>query len=489
MDSATTNEHPRLLLIEDDEIFVAMTRLILTERGFADHRTLIAGSIADATPLLRAGDVDLILADLSLPDAYGLEVVRECRDLAPGVPIIVLTACRDVELALSALEKGAQDYLIKGEFNDEDLLRAIRYAFARSHAAAELRSTLHALEESNRQLEESNDQLEQYATIASHDLRAPVRTARVLAGRMMASPELASDAPSVQLGLALDGCLSRLETMLEGLLDYAQARDLSSSGDYRDETVQSLVDEILVDMDADLREADADVQVFGGDISLRAHPVLIRSLIHNVVRNSVKYRSDRPLRIVISTEPAEAGKVRVKVADNGIGIDEKYRTRVFGMFERLSGHSDGIGLGLSLCHRIVSLHGGRIWIDDGLDGVGIAMCFTLPVTPVTRDASMSPRVRRALDEMWPGVHEASRVHLSHIEALLLADGDATPAQHLAACSAAHRLNGGLGMFGRHEASAVAAEIESLLTMDLTTSRPELRTLVDRLDALLGMTTY
>ena len=382
MDSATlTTEHPRLLLIEDDEIFVELTRLILTERGFTDHRTLVAGSIADATLLLRTTEVDLILADLSLPDAYGLEVVRQCRDSAPGVPIIVLTANRDVELALEALENGAQDYLTKGEFNDEDLLRAIRYAFARSHAAAKLQATLHALEESNRQLEESNSQLEQYATIASHDLRSPVRTARVLAGRMMASPNLRADPPSVELGAALDGCLSRLETMLEGLLDYAQARDLSSTGEYRDETVSALANEILADMDADLREAGAQIRVLGGGISLRAHPVLVRSLLHNVVRNALKYRSDRPLRVVISTQPDEVGRVLVKVQDNGIGIDPRFRTRVFGMFERLSSHNEGIGLGLSLCHRIVSLHGGRIWIDDGLDGEGIAMCFTLPTTP------------------------------------------------------------------------------------------------------------
>lgn len=380
MDSATV-EHPRVLLIEDDEIFVELTRLILIERGFADHRTLVAGSIADATPLLHEGDVDLILADLSLPDAYGLEVVRQCRDLAPGVPIIVLTACRDVELALDALEKGAQDYLIKGEFNDEDLLRAIRYAFARSRAAAELRATLRALEESNRQLAESNSQLEQYATIASHDLRAPVRTARVLAGRMMASAELPADPRSAELGVALDGCLSRLETMLEGLLDYAQARDLSSSGDYRDETLQSLADEVLVDLEADLVEAGAEVRVVGGGISLRAHPVLARSLLHNLVGNSLKYRSGLPLRIVISTERGEAGSVLVKVTDNGIGIEPKFRTRVFGMFERLDSRNEGIGLGLSLCHRIVSLHGGRIWIDDGIDGAGVAMCFTLPTSP------------------------------------------------------------------------------------------------------------
>ena len=382
MDSATiTIEHPKLLLIEDDEIFVDLTRVILTERGISDERTLVAGSIADAVLLLRTSQVELILADLSLPDAYGLEVVRQCRSFAPEVPIIVLTACRDVELALEALEEGAQDYLVKGEFTDEDLLRAIRYAFARSHVAAELRATLHALEESNRRLEESNSQLEQYATIASHDLRAPVRTARVLAGKMMASPDLQLDPQSLQLGTAIDGCLSRLETMLGGLLDYAQARDLSSSGEFRDEALSTLIDEIRADMDADLRDAGAQIRVTGGEVSLRTHPVLVRSLLHNLVHNAVKYRSERPLRVVISALPDDADTVLVKVADNGIGIEPKFRTRVFGMFERLSSHSEGIGLGLSLCHRIVSLHGGRIWIDDGLDGEGISICFTLPTTP------------------------------------------------------------------------------------------------------------
>src|ERR1700687_2313292 len=124
VDPGRTDETPRLLLIEDDEIFVELTRLILAERGYPDHRTLVAGSITEASLLLCSDPVELILADLSLPDADGLEVVRRCREVAPDVPIIVLTSCRRVELALDALAKGAQDYLIKGEFDDEDLMRA-----------------------------------------------------------------------------------------------------------------------------------------------------------------------------------------------------------------------------------------------------------------------------------------------------------------------------------------------------------------------------
>ena len=107
-----------------------------------------------------------------------------------------------------------------------------------------------------------------------------------------------------------------------------------------------------------------------------------------------------------------------------------------------------------------------------------------------RDDSMSPNVRRALDEMWPSVHEAARAHLARIEEFVLAGTASTTAQHLAARSAAHRLSGSLGMFGRHDASSVSAAIEALLTKkDAVATGAELRILVDRLDGLLGTATH
>ncbi|HUP72005.1 MAG TPA: Hpt domain-containing protein [Acidimicrobiales bacterium] len=98
--------------------------------------------------------------------------------------------------------------------------------------------------------------------------------------------------------------------------------------------------------------------------------------------------------------------------------------------------------------------------------------------------SMSAAVRRALDERWPRVCEASRSHLAAIEAFMLAGIAATTAQREAACSAAHKLSGSLGMFGRGDASAVAAAIEELLANDDNIS--ELRPLVDRLDTLIRL---
>ncbi len=379
-------EDARILFIEDDDLCVDLTRSILVDRGFAYELTLIAGSMAEASTLLGEGAIDLVLADLTLPDAYGLDVVRRCHALAPNVPIIVLTGCSDIELALEALTIGAEDYLIKSEFDDEKLMRAIRYSLARSQAQRQLRATLNELEESNLKLEQSNSQLEQCASIASHDLRSPVRTARVLAGRMIASQATRVDPVTATLGEALEGCLSRIEMMLEGLFEYAQVRDLSNSGEFRDEDIAEVANVVLADLEADLLACDATVEVVGHEF-VHVHPVLLRSVLMNIVCNSVKYRSEHPLRMVISSERLDDEMVLLRMSDNGIGIEPRFRTRVFAMFERLAKSGEGIGLGLTLCHRAVSLHGGRIWIEDGLDGGGTTMCFTLPAAT---DSEIAP---------------------------------------------------------------------------------------------------
>ena len=96
---------------------------------------------------------------------------------------------------------------------------------------------------------------------------------------------------------------------------------------------------------------------------------------------------------------------------------------------------------------------------------------------------MSAAVRRALDERWPHVYVVSRSHFAVIETFMLAGIAATTAQREAASSAAHKLSGSLGMFGRHDASSVAAAIEELLSID--DNFIELRPLVDRLDGLIG----
>jgi HPt (histidine-containing phosphotransfer) domain-containing protein len=99
---------------------------------------------------------------------------------------------------------------------------------------------------------------------------------------------------------------------------------------------------------------------------------------------------------------------------------------------------------------------------------------------------MSANVRRALDERWPRVRDGAQTQLKIMEEFARSGEGPTAAECQAACSAAHKLSGSLGMFGRRDASAVAAAIEEVLSNDLTpATRRELRILVDRLDDMIG----
>lgn len=99
---------------------------------------------------------------------------------------------------------------------------------------------------------------------------------------------------------------------------------------------------------------------------------------------------------------------------------------------------------------------------------------------------MSAKVRRALDEQWPRVREGARTQLKIMEEFARSGDGGTAAECKAACGAAHKLSGSLGMFGRRDASAVAAAIEELLSKGLTpATRRELRILVERLDEMIG----
>ncbi|HEX7706585.1 MAG TPA: EAL domain-containing protein [Thermoanaerobaculia bacterium] len=121
----------RLLLVEDDSSAAAFLRSM-----FKDVRTPITEFVhfeqmSTAEQYLAEHSVDLILLDLGLPDAQGLEAVRRARAAAPRTPLVVLTGCDDDVVAVQALQEGAQDYLIKGQIEPRGVLRALRYAVER----------------------------------------------------------------------------------------------------------------------------------------------------------------------------------------------------------------------------------------------------------------------------------------------------------------------------------------------------------------------
>lgn len=131
-----------VLLVEDNEGDARLIRELLGGAGAADClqlRPVIR--LADALAELQHGDVDLVLLDPQLPDSHGLGSVQTLQQAAANVPLIVMTEAEDADLASTALQMGAQDYLVKGDLSPDLLFRAIRYAIERHALVIELEAT------------------------------------------------------------------------------------------------------------------------------------------------------------------------------------------------------------------------------------------------------------------------------------------------------------------------------------------------------------
>lgn len=135
-----------VLLIEDSLADARLVQLDLEGSGDGNFKIRRAERLEDALRMIKEGGIDIVLADLNLPDSKGLNSFRKLREVAPNLPIILLTGDSDENLAVQMVKEGAEDYIVKGEVKGKYLSRAILYAVER-------RSMREKLEEQNRKLE------------------------------------------------------------------------------------------------------------------------------------------------------------------------------------------------------------------------------------------------------------------------------------------------------------------------------------------------
>src|SRR5271163_1028131 len=120
-----------LLLVEDNPGDARLIREMFNEQGATDTELMRVGNMSEAEKCLAEHPVDIILLDLGLPDAQGLDAVRRTHAARPRIPLVVLTGLDDESLGAQALQEGAEDYLVKGQITTLRLMRALRYAIER----------------------------------------------------------------------------------------------------------------------------------------------------------------------------------------------------------------------------------------------------------------------------------------------------------------------------------------------------------------------
>ncbi|MDA3889275.1 MAG: ATP-binding protein [Allgaiera sp.] len=351
-----------VLLIDDDAGDRKLVRRLIGSCS-AEARVTEAASVDEAL-VADQDQPDAIFLDHLLPGRTGLDCIEDLRARWPWSAIFIMTGQGDEVLAKSAIQAGATDYIPKNALSHNAVGRMLQNGV---RAARE-----------RWKLEEQRRDLTLFSEVLVHDFKAPIRAASFLSDQIFEDFE-AGDAQEAREGLRLLGKAAR--QMMDTVTSLEQHIRLDREVEHIPVGVAEILDSALTAIDDEIRRS-------GAQIEIHAHPALrevtcnapqIAQVVQNLVANAIKYRGTAIPEIRIDVTDQDGTSVLFELRDNGIGIAEEFRERVFEPFKRLPGRSEvqGTGLGLATCKKFVVRHGGRIWCDAAEDG-GSVFRFTLP---------------------------------------------------------------------------------------------------------------
>ncbi len=440
----------RVLLVEDSGVYAESIRLLFLDAANLDVKLSHVERLADV-PTDPQSSPDIILLDLSLPDAQGLDTIRGVQLRLPGTPIVVLTSDSSERLALEVVRNGAQDYLVKGRFDLDTLIRTMRYAIERVQGEQLKRQLLQA---------------DRLAAIG-----------RLAAG---VAHEISNPATFVQAGVGLLRTqLERIDAALSQLADEAnwpsgkpqsaelalmQALSALSEAQYLTEQNASGVDRICAvvqdlrgysrldpgkvtlvdpnDVATDICRLVSNVVRHKAQLVKDLRPVppvalprgRLDQILTNLLVNAAQAIPDEPPQhhqVTVSTR-SERDMVIIVVEDTGVGMSPEQAKRIFEPFFTTKARGAGLGLGLSICREIARAHQGDVTCTSE-PGRGSRFEVRLPVaserevrapTPVPpplTPPSVRPRVLLVDDE--PNIREVYSLLLSdELEVFAAANG-------------------------------------------------------------------
>lgn len=403
----------RILLIEDNPAEVRLVQIALAETASGQFEPAHADTLAGGLQRLQQDACDAILLDLSLPDSAGLDTLRQVIRAKPDVPIVVLSGLHDVEVALEAVQSGAQDYLVKGRSDGELIARAVRYAIQRKQAELELRRARDELErrvaERTADLTAANEQLrreiEQRRQAEDRERQRLLEIAHV--SRLSTMGELATEIaheinqPLTAIAAYSDACAGLLRagswrqedlaTALENIS--AQARRAGEvirrvrSYVRKEESrrapadINEIVREVvhLARTEARWRNVAIQLDLAPALPPLLADRILIEQVILNLVRNAIEAMdamAENGRTVTIQTAAGADATIEIVVRDTGPGLSPEIAGQIFAPF--FTTKPQGMGMGLSISQSIVQAHGGCLRAGPN-HPCGSVFRFSLPV--------------------------------------------------------------------------------------------------------------
>jgi signal transduction histidine kinase len=417
-----------VLVVEDNP---GDARLIREELRGAEHggaaptafSIVCADRLAAGLERLAADKIDVVLLDLSLPDAHGLDTLSRLREAAPTTPVLVLTGFDDQELAARAVREGAQDYLVKDQVQGEVLGRTIRYAIERGRLLASERVAREEAEAARQHAEEANLDLVRLAAEAetanraksaflatmSHELRTPLNA---IAGYTqllemgLHGPVTESQRDALHRIHANQGWLVSLVTEI---LDYAKLESGRLRLDVRDLVVSELLDGLETAVGPQVRAKGLyfDCCRSCDGKLVRADRERVRQIVLNLLSNAIKF-TDRGGVIRVSCEERN-DRIATHVEDTGRGIAPDKLESIFEPFfqveQELTRSAGGAGLGLAISRDLAKAMRGDLMVES-VPGRGSVFTLWLPGAHSTEAAARTAAATGAPPEPAPPETEA-----------------------------------------------------------------------------------
>jgi signal transduction histidine kinase len=314
-----------------------------------------------------------------MPKLDGPATCARIRGLPNGadVPIVFLTAQREVDAFDRALRAGGDDFLTKPVQPTELVLR-VQAALKLRQFKTELREHYELVRRQRDDLMRLQLQKERLSQFVIHDLKNPVSSLDLGAQMLLRDASL-SDSTRRSV-LRMRGEVRTLLRMIYNLLDISQSDEGRLAPRLGPIVVRDLAEEVRLELELRAQAAGVRLAVQVDELVVQADDGLVRRVLENLVENAIRHAPE-DTEITLSAKRVE-GAAELRVTDRGAGVAREERARIFEPFVQLE-HGDrlaprvGRGLGLTFCRVAIEAHGGRIWIEDAQPGA--AFCVTLPV--------------------------------------------------------------------------------------------------------------
>jgi two-component system, sensor histidine kinase and response regulator len=383
---------PTILYVDDDRENLHTFRRLFRK----EYTVLLAESGEQALELLKAhAPVPLIVTDQRMPEMTGIDFLERTREISPDSIRIIITGFTDVQALIDAINKGHVYRYITKPWEEQELFvtfkRAVESYELKVHNAqllVELQQNNEALEASYHSLQAAQEQVVQAEKLASigrlasriaHELRNPIQAIR------MGIEVLKQDLSAVEIGNPMqtacqttlhhiDEEITAANTIVKDLLEYA--RDMQFEFTATD--VNSLIDGALFNLSEKIAAAQVQVVTQYGDLALiLADGIRLRQVMLNIIQNAIEAMSDGGT-LTITTAPHDDTGISIVVQDTGCGMSPEQMARMFEPF--FTTKEKGIGLGMSVVHRIIQAHNGKIIITSE-PGHGTALTIVLNNAP------------------------------------------------------------------------------------------------------------